>query len=242
VVAALQRQSGTVPIIFINVSDPIGSGFVASLARPAGNITGAMLYEEGITGKWLGLLKETAPHLRRAALMANPISTPYDYFVEGCIALMAERGFRHLPVLDAGKVVGVISIGDVGKDIIRDLEHNVGDLTGYIMRDGPGGLTDERAVAPRMCACGTLLLKSNAAACPQLTEAEFLLRHRKMCQRAMAFQDLNRGTLRYLALGWRGAACCQAMRSRLWCAASRLSAQTLDFVDHHSSAVSSPPR
>ena len=45
----------------------------------------------------------------------------------------------HLPVLDAGKVVGLISIGDVVKDIIRDLEHNVGDLMGYIMRDGPGG-------------------------------------------------------------------------------------------------------
>ncbi|MGY2904631.1 CBS domain-containing protein [Bradyrhizobium sp. URHC0002] len=49
------------------------------------------------------------------------------------------RGFRHLPVLDAGKVVGVISIGDVVKDIIRDLEHNVDDLMGYIMKDGTGG-------------------------------------------------------------------------------------------------------
>ena len=52
---------------------------------------------------------------------------------------MAARAFRHLPVLDAGKVVGVISIGDVVKDIIRDLELNVSDLMGYIMRDGPGG-------------------------------------------------------------------------------------------------------
>ena len=49
------------------------------------------------------------------------------------MAMMAARGFRHLPVLDAGKVVGVISIGDVVKDIIRNLEHNVGDLMGYIM-------------------------------------------------------------------------------------------------------------
>src|SRR6202008_3516540 len=58
---------------------------------------------------------------------------------EGCMALMAERGFRHLPVLDAGKVVGVISIGDVVKEVIRDLEHNVDDLMGYIMKDSPGG-------------------------------------------------------------------------------------------------------
>jgi CBS domain-containing protein len=53
--------------------------------------------------------------------------------------MMSKRKFRHLPVLDAGKVVGVISIGDVVKDIIRDLEHNVDDLMGYIMKDGPGG-------------------------------------------------------------------------------------------------------
>jgi CBS domain-containing protein len=53
--------------------------------------------------------------------------------------MMAARGFRHLPVLHAGKVVGVISIGDIVKNIIRDLEHNVDDLMGYIMKDGPGG-------------------------------------------------------------------------------------------------------
>ena len=62
-----------------------------------------------------------------------------DDQLEGCMAMMASRGFRHLPVLEADKVVGVISIGDVVKDVIRNLEHNVGDLMGYIMRDGPGG-------------------------------------------------------------------------------------------------------
>ena len=72
-------------------------------------------------------------------MTANPMTVKPDDRLEGCMALMAQRGFRHLPVLDAGKVVGVISIGDVVKDIIRDLEHNVDDLTGYIMRDGPGG-------------------------------------------------------------------------------------------------------
>ncbi len=72
-------------------------------------------------------------------MTGNPVTIKPDDRVAGCMALMAERGFRHLPVLDAGKVVGVISIGDVVKDIIRDLEQNVGDLTGYIMRDSPGG-------------------------------------------------------------------------------------------------------
>ena len=69
----------------------------------------------------------------------NPVTVKLDHELEGCMAMMAERGFRHLPVIDAGKVVGVISIGDVVKDIIRNLELNVNDLMGYIMADGPGG-------------------------------------------------------------------------------------------------------
>jgi CBS domain-containing protein len=69
----------------------------------------------------------------------NPVTVKPTDPLEGCMAMMASRGFRHLPVLDAGKVVGVISIGDLVKDIIRDLELNVGELMRYIMNDGPGG-------------------------------------------------------------------------------------------------------
>ena len=79
--AALQRESRAIPIVFVEVSDPINSGFVASLARPGGNLTGLLLYEEGITGKWLAMLKEIAPHLVRVALVANPKTTPYNYFL-----------------------------------------------------------------------------------------------------------------------------------------------------------------
>ena len=79
--AALQRESRAIPIVFVEVSDPINSGFVASLARPGGNLTGLLLYEEGITGKWLAMLKEIAPHLVRAALVAGPKTTPYNYFL-----------------------------------------------------------------------------------------------------------------------------------------------------------------
>src|SRR5262245_54908382 len=79
--AALQRESHSIPIVFVEVSDPINSGFVASLSRPGGNLTGLLLYEEGITGKWLAMLKEIAPNLVRAALVANPKTTPYDYFL-----------------------------------------------------------------------------------------------------------------------------------------------------------------
>jgi CBS domain-containing protein len=69
----------------------------------------------------------------------NPITVKLSDQIDGCMAMMSSKGFRHLPVLEAGKVVGVISIGDVVKDTIRDLKLNVNDLMGYIMSDGPGG-------------------------------------------------------------------------------------------------------
>ena len=81
VVAALQRESRAIPIVFVNVSDPVGSGFIASLARPGGNLTGVLQYEPGIVGKWLAMLKEIAPRVERVALVANPKTTPYDYFL-----------------------------------------------------------------------------------------------------------------------------------------------------------------
>jgi putative tryptophan/tyrosine transport system substrate-binding protein len=72
VTAALQRETPTIPIVFTIVSDPVGSGFVASLARPGGNITGFSNIEASIGGKWLALIKEVAPHIGRAAIMFNP--------------------------------------------------------------------------------------------------------------------------------------------------------------------------
>ena len=69
----------------------------------------------------------------------SPITVKLSDQIDSCMALMSAKGFRHLPVLEAGKVVGVISIGDVVKDTIRDLKLNVNDLMGYIMSDGPGG-------------------------------------------------------------------------------------------------------
>jgi putative ABC transport system substrate-binding protein len=86
VVAALQRESQAIPIVFVNVSDPIGSGLVASLARPGGNLTGLLQYEASIAGKWLAMLKEIAPRLARAALVMNPIGS-YDYFRQSAEAL-----------------------------------------------------------------------------------------------------------------------------------------------------------
>jgi len=71
-VSALQRLTHSVPIVFVNVIDPVGAGLVASLARPAGNATGFTLFEYGVSGKWLELLKEIAPRLTRAAVLRDP--------------------------------------------------------------------------------------------------------------------------------------------------------------------------
>ena len=84
-----------------------------------------------------GLDAKTTPVSQ--VMTRNPITVKLDDTVEGCMGLMVKKGFRHLPVLDAGKVVGVVSIGDAVKDVIHDLKLNVGDLMGYIMTDGPGG-------------------------------------------------------------------------------------------------------
>jgi len=83
---ALQRETVTMPIIFVNVSDPVGSGFVATLARPGGNLTGILHYEPGIVGKWLALLKEIAPRTAHVAVVANPKTTPFDYFLRAAEA------------------------------------------------------------------------------------------------------------------------------------------------------------
>jgi putative tryptophan/tyrosine transport system substrate-binding protein len=73
---ALLRQTRTIPIIF-NVADPVGSGFVASLARPGGNVTGFNVSEPGLAGKWLELLKEIAPRVARVAMLFNPATATY---------------------------------------------------------------------------------------------------------------------------------------------------------------------
>jgi putative ABC transport system substrate-binding protein len=78
---AVQRETRTIPIVFNSVSDPIGSGLVASLPRPGGNFTGLLLMEASIIGKWLAMLKEIAPGLTRAALVGNPKTMPYDYYL-----------------------------------------------------------------------------------------------------------------------------------------------------------------
>src|SRR5262249_51907511 len=68
----LKPIAGDVPIVFVGVGDPVGSGFIASLARPGGNITGFASHEASMGGKWLEVLKETAPHITRALAIMHP--------------------------------------------------------------------------------------------------------------------------------------------------------------------------
>jgi putative tryptophan/tyrosine transport system substrate-binding protein len=93
-VAALRRESQAVPIVFTYVSDPVASGFVSSLARPGGNSTGLLLYEASITGKWLAMLREVATRTTRAALLGDPKTPTYEYFVRMAEVAAASLGIE----------------------------------------------------------------------------------------------------------------------------------------------------
>jgi putative ABC transport system substrate-binding protein len=93
--AALQRETRTIPIVFVLVSDPVGSGFVADLPRPGGNITGFSDLEASMAGKWIELLTQIAPGVKRAAFMFNPDTAPY---VESVFLVPFEAAARSLKV------------------------------------------------------------------------------------------------------------------------------------------------
>ncbi len=76
-VAALRQHAGTIPIVFVSVTDPVGQGFVASLARPGGTITGFSNFDPPMAGKWLGMLTQITPPVARVAVLYNPATAPY---------------------------------------------------------------------------------------------------------------------------------------------------------------------
>jgi hypothetical protein len=105
---ALQRETRTIPIVFVGVADPIGSGFVSTLAQPGGNITGFLLFEASITGKWLAMLKDIAAGLTRATLVINPKTAAYyEFYLQAAEAalphsassLYLDRLRMRLPIL-----------------------------------------------------------------------------------------------------------------------------------------------
>jgi putative ABC transport system substrate-binding protein len=76
-VSALRKETGSLPIVFVQVSDPIGAGFITNLAHPGGNITGFTTFESSMAGKWVEMLKEIAPGIVRVALLFDPQTAPY---------------------------------------------------------------------------------------------------------------------------------------------------------------------
>jgi len=110
--AALLRQTRTIPIVFTNITDPVGSGFVASFPRPGGNVTGFVNMEPTMAGKWLELLKEIAPRVNRAAILFNPATAPYaDYYLTPFKAAAASLAVEAIaaPVHDTSELEAVVA-------------------------------------------------------------------------------------------------------------------------------------
>jgi putative ABC transport system substrate-binding protein len=112
VVAALVRETQTIPIVFVNVADPIGSGFVVSLSRPGSNSTGFMTDNSALGGKWVGLLKEIAPRTVRVALVFNPATAvPLKIYMPSIQAAASISGVEvnATPVHAKDEIEGVIA-------------------------------------------------------------------------------------------------------------------------------------
>ena len=108
-VAALQRATRTLPIVFVGVADPVGAGLIDSLARPGGNTTGFMEFEYSFSGKWLELLREVAPRLTRAAVLRDA-ANPAGIGQFGAIrATAASLGLELSPIDVRGEIEGTVA-------------------------------------------------------------------------------------------------------------------------------------
>lgn len=109
IAAALQRETRTIPVVFVSLADPIGSGFVNSLARPGGNMTGLMTFEPSIAGKWCSMLKEVNPRIKRAAFIGDPEIKTYEFYLRAAqtpaAALAIELAPR--PVKNVAEITNV---------------------------------------------------------------------------------------------------------------------------------------
>ena len=97
ITAAFQHETRVIPIVFVFVNDPIGSGFIANLARPGGNLTGLTLFEASVAGKWLAMLKEIAPNVVRAGFVFNPKTTSFADYLRDTKAMATSLGIELLP-------------------------------------------------------------------------------------------------------------------------------------------------
>src|SRR5829696_7886845 len=109
---ALMRETRTIPILFAQAVDPVGSGFVASFSQPGGNVTGLISLEPTLASKWLEFLKEVAPRVSRVAMLFNPETAAYsEYFLKPFKAAGEHFGVKTiaLPVRDMSEFASVIA-------------------------------------------------------------------------------------------------------------------------------------
>jgi putative tryptophan/tyrosine transport system substrate-binding protein len=117
---AIHRQTRTIPIVFVVVSDPIGSGLVQSFARPGGNVTGFVNQEASLAEKWLELLLEIAPNPGRVVVIFNPLTATYaDYYLQPLKRAAAAFKAKLIPT--------AVSSDDEIERAIADLERERGD-------------------------------------------------------------------------------------------------------------------
>jgi putative ABC transport system substrate-binding protein len=112
VTRSFKAETSTVPVIFTNIVDPVGQGLVASLSRPGGNITGFVNLEPSVSGKYLELLKEVAPHVVRVAIFYNPATAPYhEIYLKPFRAAAAALGIEAIatPVRDLAELDSVMA-------------------------------------------------------------------------------------------------------------------------------------
>jgi putative ABC transport system substrate-binding protein len=120
-VGALQQATSTIPIVFVSVVDPVGAGFVASLARPAGNTTGFTPHEYGMSAKWLELLKEIAPRVTRAAVLRDPASPAGIGLLAAMQGVAPSLGVELWPV-------GVRDVGEIERAVAAFAHESNGGL------------------------------------------------------------------------------------------------------------------
>jgi ABC-type uncharacterized transport system substrate-binding protein len=136
-VRALQSATRTIPIVFASVLDPVAAGFVATLARPGGNTTGFALFEYGLSGKWLALLKEIGPDIKRVAVLR----------AAGDIGSMGQLGAIQNVAPSFGVELAILPLRDVA-EIDRDVaDFARGEASGLIVTASPYGATHPEALA-----------------------------------------------------------------------------------------------
>jgi putative tryptophan/tyrosine transport system substrate-binding protein len=132
--AALQRATSTIPIVFVQVADPVGGGFIQNLAHPGGNITGFTNHEYAMVGKWLELLKEIAPSVRRIAIVQNPDNPSSAGYLRLVETAAPSFGLQ----LNQAGVRDAAQIGSVVEDFAREPNGGLvvlSDLTTNAHRD-----------------------------------------------------------------------------------------------------------